>query len=104
MLTVFALFDAISVRVFLSVRYVGSLEAVCFIYEIKTKGIRLYCLQDRLSDDLPCLIIVTNGGTKNTDKEQTRDIKRAARIQAEYHLAIKSDNTTLTYNQQDDEN
>lgn len=74
------------------------------IYEIKTKGIRLYCFQDRLSDDLPCLIIVTNGGTKNTDKEQTRDIKRAARIQAEYHLAIKSDNTTLTYNQQDDEN
>jgi hypothetical protein len=74
------------------------------IYEIKTGGIRLYCFQDRLNDDPPCLIIATNGGNKNTKKEQNRDIKRAAKIQAEYHLAKESDKTTLIYNEQDDEN
>lgn len=67
------------------------------IYEIKTGGIRLYCFQDRLSDNLPCLIIATNGGGKNTSKEQNRDINRAAKIKAEYLEAKQLDDTELDY-------
>lgn len=67
------------------------------IYEIKTGGIRLYCFQDRLDDNLPCLIIATNGGEKNTSKEQNRDIKRAAAIQQQYFAAKNLHNTQLTY-------
>ena len=67
------------------------------IYEIKAGGLRLYCFQDRLSDNLPCLIIATNGGGKNAKKEQSRDIKRAAKIQREYKNAKKLDTTKLDY-------
>ena len=67
------------------------------IYEIKTGGIRLYCFQDRISADMPCLIIATNGGGKNTNKEQNRDIKRAAKIKANYFDAKQLDNTDLDY-------
>ena len=67
------------------------------IYEIKAGGIRLYCFQDRLSDNLPCLIIATNGGGKNTKKEQNRDIKKASKIKAEYFEAKKLDTTELNY-------
>ena len=74
------------------------------IYEIKTGNIRLYCFQDRLTDDNPCLIITTNGGTKNTKKEQSRDIQKAAQIRAQYHAAKESNKTVLTYNEQSDEN
>ena len=74
------------------------------IYEIKTGSIRLYCFQDRLSDDLACLIIATNGSNKNTKKEQNRDIKRAAKIRNEYLVAKKSDDTILNYQTKHNEN
>lgn len=67
------------------------------IYEIKSGGIRLYCFQDRLGDNRPCLIITTNGGSKNSDKEQNRDIKRAAKIRNEYLSAKEREDTELNY-------
>lgn len=67
------------------------------IYEIKAGGIRLYCFQDTLSDDLPRLIIATNGGVKNTKKEQHRDILAASQIRERYLKAKKDDSTTLNY-------
>jgi hypothetical protein len=67
------------------------------IYEIKTDGIRLYSFQDRLSDGNPCLVIATNGGKKNTPKEQNRDIKRSSQIRSEYLLAKKEGNINLNY-------
>jgi len=59
------------------------------IFEIKAPGVRLYCFRDRLGDDQPMkLIVATNGGDKNTRKEQDGDIKRASRIRERY-LALK---------------
>lgn len=67
------------------------------IYEIKAGDVRLYCFQDRLSNDLPCLIIATNGGGKNTKREQNRDIKKASQIKIEYFKAKKLNTTELNY-------
>lgn len=47
-------------------------------------GWRLYCFYDEGN-----LIIVTNGGTKNGPKEQTRDIDKAVEMQKAYFLAKK---------------
>lgn len=58
------------------------------IYEIKVPG-RLYCFKDQRGDDPPItLIIATNGGNKNTKKEQGADIRRARKIRDRY-LALK---------------
>lgn len=47
-------------------------------------GWRLYCFYDEGN-----LIIVTNGGTKNGRKEQTRDIDKAVKMRETYFLAKK---------------
>lgn len=63
------------------------------IYEIKVPGTRLYCFKEQL-DGLPAkLIVATNGGGKNTQREQNRDIKRAIGLRERY-LAMKNQETT----------
>lgn len=65
------------------------------IYEIKVPGIRLYCFRDQIGDGKPMkLIVATNGGTKNTSKEQDSDIKKASKIR-EHYLSLK-DRTDVT--------
>lgn len=59
------------------------------IYEFKTRGLRLYAFYDDLPGLEPQLIIATNGGTKNTRREQNADIARAADIRLRY-LEAKS--------------
>jgi hypothetical protein len=58
------------------------------IYEFKRPGLRLYAFYDEFGTEHQ-LILCTNGGTKNTRKEQLRDINRAKSIRAEY-LAAKT--------------
>ena len=59
------------------------------VYEIKVPGIRLYCFRDQLGDGEPMkLIVATNGGTKNTRKEQGTDIQKACNIRERY-LSLK---------------
>lgn len=67
------------------------------IYEIKVPGIRLYCFKDQV-DGLPAkLIVATNGGTKNTKREQDSDIRRAMRIRESYFQLKASEDTRLRY-------
>ncbi len=58
------------------------------IYEFKRPGLRLYAFYDTLDEEHQ-LILCTNGGSKNTKKEQQADINRAKTIRADY-LAAKS--------------
>jgi len=68
------------------------------IYEIKAPGVRLYCFRDRLGEGQPMkLIVATNGGSKNTKKQQNGDIKTACQIRERY-LAMKNQpDVTLRY-------
>ncbi len=67
------------------------------IYEIKVPGIRLYCFREQL-DGLPAkLIVATNGGGKNTNREQNGDIKRASAIRDRYIEMKSQQSTTLRY-------
>lgn len=67
------------------------------IYEIKVPGIRLYCFKDHL-EGLPAkLIVATNGGTKNTKREQDSDIRRALRIRERYFQVKPLEDTRLRY-------
>lgn len=51
------------------------------IYEFRTRfGLRLYCFLDG-----DALVILTNGGKKNTAKEQSRDISRAVCLHDIFH-------------------
>lgn len=59
------------------------------LYEFKRPGLRLYAFYDDLPGLKPQFIIATSGGTKNTAKEQNRDIARAQALQQRY-LAAKS--------------
>jgi hypothetical protein len=55
------------------------------LYEFKTRsGLRLYCFADGNA-----LVILTNGGKKNTPREQNRDIEKARRLHDEF-LTLKS--------------
>jgi hypothetical protein len=55
------------------------------LYEFKTRsGLRLYCFADG-----DALVILTNGGKKNTPREQNRDIEKARRLHDEF-LTLKS--------------
>ena len=56
-------------------------------------GWRLYAFQDGNQ-----LIILTNGGTKNGKKEQTRDINKAVQMRATYEQAKKNKVKILTVN------
>ena len=65
------------------------------VYEIKVQGIRLYGFKDEIADLPSKLIIATNGGIKNTKREQNSDIQRAARLRDQYLAAKQSEATTL---------
>lgn len=65
------------------------------IYEFKRPGLRLYAFYDQIGDEHH-LILCTNGGTKNTWKEQQSDIARAKSIKAEYEAAKLKKNTQFT--------
>lgn len=67
------------------------------IHEIKIPGIRLYCFRDEV-EGLPAkLIIATNGGSKNTKREQNSDIKRACTLRTRYFELKEHEGTTLRY-------
>lgn len=67
------------------------------IYEIKVPGTRLYCFKEQL-DGLPAkLIVATNGGGKNTQQEQNRDINRAVALRERYLAMKKQEATKLRY-------
>ncbi len=56
------------------------------LFEFRTRsGLRLYCF---LSDDQ--LILLTNGGKKNTVREQNRDIEKARTICDEFSSRVAS--------------
>jgi hypothetical protein len=57
------------------------------LYEFKRPGLRLYAFYDQLPGLKPQLIIATNGGTKNTKKDQDSDIARAQAQKRRYELA-----------------
>jgi hypothetical protein len=63
------------------------------VYEFKRPGLRLYAFYDDLPDCKPQLIIATNGGTKNTKKEQSQDIAKAISIKQRY-LALKAESSS----------
>jgi hypothetical protein len=63
------------------------------LYEFKRSGLRLYAFYDELPELKPQLIIATNGGTKNTKKEQSQDIAKALSIKQRY-LALKTEANT----------
>ena len=73
------------------------------VFEIKVPGIRLYCFKDEIDGFPSKLIIATNGGSKNTKREQNSDIQRAARLKERYFAAKPSKDTTLHYQQLDHE-
>lgn len=63
------------------------------LYEFKRPGLRLYAFYDDDPELSPKLIIATNGGTKNTRKEQQANIACAKRLRERY-LAAKNQPTT----------
>lgn len=67
------------------------------VFEIKVPGIRLYCFRDEIEGLPSKLIIATNGGSKNTQREQNGDIRRATRLKEHYFAAKHSEATTLHY-------
>jgi len=67
------------------------------IYEIKVPGIRLYCFKEQL-EGLPAkLVVVANGGSKNTKREQDGDIKRASGVRQRYLAMKNQESTKLRY-------
>jgi hypothetical protein len=63
------------------------------VYEFKRPGLRLYAFYDERPGFKPQLIIATNGGTKNTKKEQSKDIAKAISIKQRY-LALKAESNS----------
>lgn len=71
-------------------RHVGS-----GIFEFKRDSLRLYGFYHS-PDDTEDLILCTNGGRKNTKKQQNTDIKRAQSIQAQYLKAYSQAHVKIT--------
>jgi putative component of toxin-antitoxin plasmid stabilization module len=69
------------------------------IYEFKRPGLRLYAFYDEIGDEHQ-LILCTNGGKKNTKKEQQNDIRRAKAIKADYLAAKTSPEAQFTIKEQ----
>lgn len=58
------------------------------LFEFKTRsGLRLYAFLDEIENLGPQLVIATNGGKKNTAKEQSADIARARSLKERYQFA-----------------
>jgi len=71
------------------------------IYEFKRKGYRLYAFYDDIQGQEQ-LIICTNGGSKNSKKEQNADIQRALRRKNEYMENLNQTDATLTITETDE--
>lgn len=69
------------------------------VFEFKRPGLRLYAFYDTIGDEHH-LILCTNGGTKNTQKQQQADIRRAKKIKVRYEAAIKDPDTRITLRKQ----
>lgn len=65
------------------------------IYEFKRPGLRLYAFYDKIGDEHQ-LILCTNGGSKNTKKEQQADIARAKSLRQQYLAAKESPDAHFT--------
>ena len=65
------------------------------IYEFKRPGLRLYEFYDEIGDERQ-LILCTNGGSKNTKKEQQADIARAKSLQQQYLTAKTTPSANFT--------
>ena len=80
------------------------------IYETKINGLRLYCFKDTTGDFESAtgssnhLILACNGGTKNTPREQQRDIKKAQDLKNQYFDAKKDNASEFEYNPLENEN
>ncbi|MGZ0654508.1 hypothetical protein ACWPKS_02785 [Coraliomargarita sp. W4R72] len=65
------------------------------IHEFKRPGLRLYAFYDQIGDEHQ-LILCTNGGSKNTKKEQQADIARAKSLRQQYLAAKESPDANFT--------
>jgi putative component of toxin-antitoxin plasmid stabilization module len=65
------------------------------IFEFKRPGLRLYAFYDEIGEEYQ-LILCTNGGSKNTRKEQQSDIKKAKNIKAVYFAAKSNPQVKFT--------
>lgn len=66
------------------------------IFEFKRHGIRLYAFFDTLSGIDQQLILCTNGGKKNTPRQQQRDIQKAQGIKQRYFAAKRDKTASFT--------
>jgi hypothetical protein len=75
------------------------------LYEFKRPGLRLYAFYDQFDDldDKHQLILCSNGGTKNTKREQQSDIARAKSIKQQYLSAKDSPNAYFTLEKLEEE-
>ncbi len=64
------------------------------IYEFKRPGLRLYAFYDELGEERQ-LILCTNGGTKNSKKEQQSDIAKAKALKKKYEAAKTNPKSNL---------
>lgn len=69
------------------------------IYEFKRPGLRLYAFYDDLGEEHQ-LILCTNGGKKNTKKEQQSDLNRAKSVKADYLAAKTNPKAQFTIKEQ----
>ncbi|MFP4203694.1 MAG: hypothetical protein ACLFS4_05130 [Opitutales bacterium] len=67
------------------------------LYEFKRPGLRLYAFYDTI-EDTDHLIICTNGGTKNTKKAQSEDIRKALERKQRYFEAKSFPHAKFTIN------
>ena len=74
------------------------------IYEFKRPGLRLYAFYDEIPGLTPQLIIASNGGTKNSRKEQDADIAKARRLRFRYLEAKRLPNAKIRLITLDHEN
>ncbi len=65
------------------------------VYEFKRSGVRLYAFRDTIEEH-DHLIICTNGGKKNTKKQQNADIARAQKTKRTYQSLKRKPDVTLT--------
>jgi hypothetical protein len=61
------------------------LDRAAGLFEFRLSSLRLYCFVYENT-----LVLLTNGGTKNNRKEQSRDIDRARKIQQETLNRVKA--------------
>ena len=100
--------DAINTRISTVSNHANCSNKITFrpvgegIFEFKRPGVRLYAFYEKIGEKHH-LILCTNGGKKNTKKEQDRDIERAKARKAEYEKAKNSGQAEYTLEIPNDE-